>query len=139
MELLNLLLLVVIALTAYKFKEWNFYFQQTYKVDKDLDLITNLLLDDIECDKVVVELTEHTIEVKYNDQNRYIWISNHPYSYGHYYHHHDTFIFDNKGIKYATYKRVRKLHNDLLNLPAQQRKDEITNEFDKIIQKLRNK
>ena len=138
MELLYLLLLAVIALTIYKFKEWNFYFQQTYKVDNDLDLITNLL-DDIECDKVAVKLTEYTIKVMYSDETRYIWISNHPYSYGHYYSHHDAFIFDYKGIKYDTYKRVRKLHDHLLNLQEQQRKDKITNEFDVIIQKLRDR
>lgn len=139
MELLYLSLLAVIALSVYKFKEWNFYFKQTYKVDNDLDLITNLLLDDIECDKVEVKLTDYTIEVMYSDETRYIWISNHPYSYGHYYHHHNTFIFNYKGIKYSTYKRVRKLHNHLLNLQEQQKKAKITNEFDVIIQRLRNK
>lgn len=138
MELI-LFLLLVGGLVVYKFKEWNFYFQQNHKVDENLDLITNLLLDDIEYNNTPLELGEHTIRVLRSDKIRYIWISNHPYAYGHYYTHDTPLLYRYKGIKYSTYKRVRKLHNHLLKLQSQEEKDKLDTETDKIISELRTK
>jgi hypothetical protein len=107
---MELFITVVMSVIAFKYDHLNYLFRRLYPYSEQLDNLTNVLLDKYEAGNYNVELDEYTIQIEGLGT---LWISNYPYSYGHYWDH--TIRTKKESVSYKTFKRVRKLHLKLLD------------------------
>lgn len=113
--MLTFSILILCLVSYFIYDRANHKYEQRLPYDEDLDTLTKLLLDKAESGEYRVTLHEYTIRVDNADTGDMIgnlWISNYPYSYGHFYDYSNNSV--NHSVSYETFKRTRALHLKLL-------------------------